>query len=372
MRITKIELFKASMPLKRPFRIALGTSLTTQTLFVRISTDEGLVGMGEADSYRPVVGESQLIAFAAAQEYAQLLIGRDPLAVDQLVMEMRNFLPMTPTTRSAFDIALYDIAGQAAGLPLYALFGGEKRTVYTDNTVGIDTPEKMAEHAREIADDGYPAIKVKLGTTAAEDIARIKAIRAEVGDDIGIRIDANQGWDRATAMVVLDAITPYVIQYCEQPVRAWDFEGMAAIAARSRIPIMADESVFDERDALKLISARAVQYLNIKLAKAGGLNIGLRINTVAEAANIRCMVGCMTETRLGLTAAAHLVSSRPNIAFADLDGAVMLKDDPVTGGMVYGPGGSITLPDTPGLGASIDPDYLAGLETISIDKGVKA
>ena len=372
MRIIKVELFKASLPLKRPFRIALGETHATQTMFVRLTTDTGLIGMGEADCFRPVVGENQAVAIAAGQDYGRLLLGKDPLAIDRRVTELRNFMPATPTTRSAFDIALHDIAAQAAGLPLYAYFGGEKRTLETDITVGIDTPEAMATHAREIADRGLKAIKIKLGTGAQEDIARMRAIRSAIGNDIALRIDANQGWDRADAMIVLDAIAPLGVQYCEQPVRAWDVEGMAAVAARSAIPVMADETLFDEHDALRLVSSGTCHYLNIKLAKAGGLHVALRINTIAEAGGFKCMVGCMTETRLALTAAAHLVSSRPNIAFADLDGADMLKDDPVTGGMVYGENGAIHLPDTPGLGASIDPDYLSSLECITLEEGAAA
>ncbi len=372
MRVTKIELFKANLPLKRPFRIAIGETRATETMFVRVSTDAGLSGMGEADCFRPVVGENQATAVAAGMEYARLLLGKDPVAINSRVAELRQFMPATPTARSAFDMALHDIAAQAAGMPLYAFLGGEKRSFQTDITVGLDTPEIMAAHAREIADRGLQAIKIKLGTQAAEDIARMRAIRAEIGDAIALRIDANQGWDRAAAMTVLDAIAPLGIEYCEQPVRAWDHAGMAAISARSPIPIMADESLFDDHDAFTLAAGGACQYLNIKLAKSGGLNTAMRINAVAEAAGFRCMVGCMTETRLALTAAAHLVSSRPNIAFADLDGADMLADDPVIGGMVYGENGAITLPDTPGLGAGLDPDFLNSLEHITLDEGVTA
>jgi L-alanine-DL-glutamate epimerase-like enolase superfamily enzyme len=141
---------------------------------------------------------------------------------------------------------------------------------------------------------------------------------------------------------------------------------MRHVRSRTSIPIMADESVFDEHDAFRLVSMDACDYLNIKLAKSGGIHVGLKINAVAEAAGMRCMVGCMTESRLGLSAGAHLVSARPNIAFADLDGADMLRDDPVVGGMVYEHGGRIALPEEPGLGADIDPAYLESLESFTV------
>lgn len=366
MNIGRIEIFKADLPLKRPFRIAIGETRVANTLFVRIHTDGGLYGMGEANLFTPIVSETQATALAAARELAMLLIGVDPLDIETSVRAMRSFMPHNPTTRSAFDMALYDLLGKAAGLPLYAVLGGPRRPIYTDNTVGIDTPDVMVEHALEIHARGFPAVKVKVGTTPAEDIERIRRIREAVGPDLPIRIDANQGWDAVTAIQALHGMESFGVQYCEQPVPVWDFESMAAVHAATTIPIMADESVFDEHDALKLIAMNACDYLNIKLAKSSGIHVGLKINAVAEAAGMRCMVGCMTESRLGLTAGAHLVSARPNIVFADLDGADMLREDPIVGGMVYGDGGRIDLPEGPGLGADVDSDYLSGLERVEI------
>jgi len=157
------------------------------------------------------------------------------------------------------------------------------------------------------------------------------------------------------------------IQYCEQPVAAWDYDSMAYIASLGYIPIMADESLFDEHDAYKLMVNASCDCLNIKLAKSGGIHTALKITSIAEASGLWCMIGCMSETRLGLTAAAHLASARPNIRQIDLDSAYMLTIDPVIGGMVYGEGGTITLPDLPGLGATIDPDFLSTLEHLIIE-----
>jgi L-alanine-DL-glutamate epimerase-like enolase superfamily enzyme len=366
MRIERIEIYKANLPLVRPFRIAIGETRIAETLYLRVHADDGLYGMGEANLFTPVVGETQATAFAAAKDLAKLLVGSDPLDIERRVSDMRRFVPFNPTTRSGFDMALYDLAGKIAGLPLYALLGGPRRVITTDNTVGIDTPEAMAERALEIKGRGFPAVKVKVGTTAAEDIRRVEHIRRAVGPELAIRIDANQGWDRVSAVQALRGMEDLVLEYCEQPVPVWDFEGMRHVRTRTSIPIMADESVFDEHDALKLASMNACDYLNIKLAKSGGIHVGLRINAVAEADGMQCMVGCMTESRLGLSAGAHLVSARPNIVFADLDGADMLRDDPVVGGMVYEHGGRIALPEAPGLGADIDPAYLESLESFTV------
>lgn len=366
MKIERVEIYKADLPLKRPFRIAIGETTVANTLFVRIHVGGDVYGMGEANLFTPIVSETQATALAAAQDIATLLIGMNPLDIDSCVHTMCGFMPHNPTTRSAFDMALFDILGKVARLPLYAVLGGPRRPIYTDNTVGIDTPDVMVERALEIQARDFPAVKVKVGTTATEDIERIQRIRDAIGPDLPIRIDANQGWNAVAAMQALHGMADLGVQYCEQPVPVWDFESMVAVHATTRIPIMADESVFDEHDALKLIRMNACDYLNIKLAKSSGIHVGLKINAVAEAAGMGCMVGCMTESRLGLTAAAHLVSSRPNILFADLDGADMLREDPIVGGMVYREGGRIELPEEPGLGADVDPDYLKTLERIEI------
>ncbi len=366
LNIERIEIFKADIPLKRPFRIALGEMRVANTLFLRIHTDDGLYGMGEANLFAPIGSETQATALAAARDLAKLLIGMDPLDVETCVRAMRSFMPHNPATRSAFDMALYDLLGKAAGLPLHVVLGGPRRPIYTDFSVGIDAPDVMVEHALEVQARGFPAVKVKVGTTPAEDIERIRRIREAIGPDLPIRIDANQGWDAVTATQALHGMKSFGIQYCEQPVPAWDFESMAAVHAVTTIPIMADEAVFDEHDALKLITMKACDYLNIKLAKSSGIHVGMKINAIAEAAGMPCMVGSMTESRLGLTAAAHLVSARPNILFADLDGADNHCEDPIVGGMIYGDGGRIDLPEGPGLGADVDSEYLNGLERAEI------
>ncbi len=366
MNIERIEVFAANLPLKRPFRIAIGETIVAETLYIRVWADNGQYGMGEANLFTPIVGETQATALAAARDLARYAVGRDPLDIDDLVAEMRRFMPSNPTTRSGFDMALYDLVGKAAGLPLHALLGGPRRTFTTDNTVGIDATEAMVEHAVGIVSRGFPAVKIKVGTAVEDDVEHVARIREAVGPEILLRIDANQGWDRPSAIRALRAMEPFGVQYCEQPVAHWDLQSMRDVREKTSIPIMADESLFDEHDALKLATMRACDFFNIKLAKSGGIHVALKINAIAEAAGLRCMVGCMTESRLGLTAGAHVVSARHNIAFADLDGADMLLDDPVVGGMVYGDRGEITLPEGPGLGADIAADYLASLESYEV------
>ena len=362
--ITKVEIYKLNIPRQTQFRIAIGVFEEVQNLLVRIHAGDGLYGLGEGAPLPFLCGETQAIAFEASKALARLLIGRDPYAVEARMQELGSYLIHNTTARSAFDMALYDLLGKRAGLPLYALLGGEKRALTTDETIGLDTPGAMAQEAMEAKERGFAAIKVKLGTGFPDDLDRIRAIREAVGPETLLRIDANQGWDPVTAERILQELARFDIQYCEEPVAHWNNQALRRVREKSPIPIMADESLFDHHDAFRLASMGACDYFNIKLAKSGGIHTALKINAVAEAAGIQCMVGCMSETRLGLSAAAHLASARPNIVFADLDSAFG-KADLVEGGIAYD-GGDITLPDAPGHGADIKPEVLASLEGCTI------
>ncbi len=367
MKMTQVTVYKADIPLIKTFRIALGKTDTANNIIVKIETDSDIYGIGEASPFTPIVGETQSSALMIARDLAKLLIGRDPCDIEGALHLLTSYLTGNKTILSAFDMALYDILGKRAGLPLYTLLAGSKRRLITDRTIGIDTPDKMVKEAIAYQAQGIPVIKVKLGTTVPEDIERIRCLRERLGPQIPLRIDANQGWDRLGALQALRAMEDKGIQYCEQPVAAWDFESMRKITSQTMIPIMADESLFDEHDAYKLIAGDICDCLNIKLAKSGGIHVALKINAIAEAAGMWCMIGCMSETRLGLTAAAHLAAARPNIRYTDLDSADLLTLDPVAGGITYGAGGTIELPDSPGLGATIKPSFLKSLESFVVE-----
>ena len=362
--VTKVEIYKLNIARQTQFRIAIGVFEEVQNILVRIHATDGLYGLGEGAPLPFLCGETQAIAFEACKELATLLVGKDPYAIEARMQELGSCLVHNTTARSAFDMALYDLLGKRAGLPLYALLGGAKRALTTDETIGIDTPEAMAKEALEARERGFAAIKVKLGTGFPDDVDRIRAIRDAVGPETLLRIDANQGWDPVTAERILQELARFDIQYCEEPVAHWNNEALRRVREQSPIPIMADESLFDHHDAFRLASMGACDYFNIKLAKSGGIHTALKISAVAEAAGIQCMVGCMSETRLGLTAAAHLVSARPNIIFADLDSAFG-KADVVQGGIRYD-GGTITLPDNPGHGADIKPEVLESLKSCTV------
>lgn len=368
MKITKIEIFKLNVPLKEPFVISLGVINNANSIVLKIHTNkDGLYGLGEGNPYVFIVGETQESDFEYAKMLSKLIIGKNPLEIENRLQDIGKVLKFNPTVKSAFDMALYDILGKHVNLPLYALWGGKNdREIITDMTVSIGAPDKMAKDALAFKKAGFPAIKVKLGENTKSDVARIKAIRDAIGYEIPVRIDANQGWDAVTAVNTLNALAEFDIEHCEEPIPRWNNADLAYVRSKSPISIMADESLFDHHDAYRLASMQACDYFNIKLSKSGGLNTALKIVAIAEAAGIKSQVGCMSETRLGLTALAHLVVARKNIVHFDLDSALMLADDPVTGGITYLENGKIKVPDTPGIGADFDYSYLDKMEKIVI------
>jgi L-alanine-DL-glutamate epimerase-like enolase superfamily enzyme len=224
----------------------------------------------------------------------------------------------------------------------------------------------MARKAIQFKKDGVRMIKVKLGKKGEEDVERIRQIRAAVGDDIILRIDANQGWDFDTALDALQQMAPLRIQFCEQPMRHWDDDRLPELRLRSPIKIMADESVFSHHDARHLIAAQACDYINIKFAKSGGILEATKINAVCEQHDIPCMMGGMLESRVALTAFAHFALAHDNIRFYDMDTCLLGHTvDPVIGGVRY-KGYFLEIPDSPGLGADVDDAFLKQCESISI------
>jgi len=363
LKITGVDIYAYDIPLKEPFKISIGTVYAANDVLVMIQTDAGIVGLGEACPFAPITGETQEMNLAAAKGLREMVLGKSPLSIESLVHGFGPFLHSNPSAAAAFDTALYDILGKVAGLPLYRLFGGDKPSFGTDITTDLDEPEKMAAKAREFVGRGFDTIKIKVGQGQEIDLRRLEAIRDAIGYERHIRIDANQGWTPPLAIDTLKKMEKFQVQFVEQPVLASDVDGLKAVHTVSPIPVMADEAVFLPADALKLIKADACAYFNIKLMKAGGLLNMMKIAHLADAANMLCMVGCMIESRLGLTAAAQVVASNRNIVFADLDGHNSHTIDPVVGGMLFEKG-QVTVPELPGIGADVDPAFLKKLKKI--------
>ena len=361
--IDELRLYPFDVPLKEVFAIASMSLATAPNLLVELRTRQGLTGWGEASPFRAIVGETQLINLAAARELKPLLLGRNALAIQPLMAELDAYLPHNATLKSALDMALHDLAAQACGLPLYEYLGGQVRELETDLTIGLCEPARAAEKALLYLDMGFRMIKVKLGLDDAADLERLTLIRRAVGPATLLRIDANAGWDRSRARRNLDAYAELDIQFCEQPCKAGDLQGLAAVSRHCAIPVMADESVFSPAQALELIRQDAAAYFNLKLCKAGGLHNARELAAVAAAGHRPCMLGCMSESRLGITAAAHFACAHGIVQFLDLDSCLEHAEDRIVGGVRF-QGGRMTLPDAPGIGARPDPDFLRTLTAV--------
>lgn len=349
-----------------PFTIATGTMEYAQNLFIRIHTKEGMVGVGECSAFPMIVGETQATCFEMAKDFAALWKNKDASAIEERLAELDLFTAGNRTAKSAFDLALYDLAAKVAGKPLYAYLGGQKKLVESDLTIGIGTPEKMADAARTFLERSVNIIKVKLGKKPEDDIERIRQIRKAVGDRIKLRIDANQGWTYEGAVKALTALGEFDIQFCEQPMRTWNDERLPELCQLSPIPIMADESVFTHHDAERIIRNKACAYINIKFAKSGGIHEAGLINQVSANNGIACMMGGMLESRVALTAKVHFAMANDNIKFYDLDTCLLGHlTDPVIGGVSYA-GMQLQLDDTPGIGADVDPAYLEKLDKVIV------
>lgn len=360
MKIDQVELYHASLKLKHPFITSLGYRDHANNVFVRIRTSEGLDGWGECSPYPPINGETVDTCFVVGQLLGERLMGMDPQQPGGISEAMDKVIYGNTSIKSALDIAIHDIAARAKDQPLYAYLGGSiQKKIHTDYTVSVSSIENMVSAAQEIADQGFPVMKVKLGDGGPQDVARIKAIREAVGHKIKIRIDANQGWKVKEAVETLQALEPYDIQYCEEPISRYEYPRLKKVRAESPIPIMADESIYDHHDAEKLIEMQLCDMINIKLGKSSGLYKAQKIIQKAERASIPMQIGGFLESRILFTANCHLAHTSDMVRYYDFDSPLFMEENPIEGGMEYQSDWEICLPQSPGLGLTVKASTLA-------------
>jgi L-alanine-DL-glutamate epimerase-like enolase superfamily enzyme len=326
MGIQQIELYSVTLRYEEPFRIAPAASSESHSIIVKITTDYDAIGWGESSPSKRVTGETPETVIKTLDKIAPRLIGQCPLRIEHDVELMDSIVNGNSAAKAAIDMALHDIFGKTARKPLFMLMGGYRMGVLTDITLSIKSPRQMAEDGVKAVKKGFKALKVKVGINPAEDVERVKLVREAVGNDAQIRIDANQGWTKQQAVEVLKKIAKFDIQFVEQPVSAEDLKGLISLRKNSPIPVMVDESVHSPEDAVRLIQAGALDFINIKLMKSGGILKARKIAAIAEASGIPCMIGCMGESEIGIAAGAHLAAAVKNIQYADLDSDLLLKD----------------------------------------------
>lgn len=323
---------------RHPFIIARGGQSEYRTVLVRLTDGDGVEGWGEAAATK-FYGETPESVLAALAVYGEALPD-DPFAIEDAERTWLERLGGNAAARAALSAALHDLVGKRLGVPVYRLWGLDPaRAPQSTFTIGIDTPERIRMKVREAAE--YPILKIKLGTSRDREI--MAAIRAET--DRELRVDANCGWTVKQTIAMLPVLREFGVTVLEQPLVPHDLDGLGIIRRRADIPLIADESCRTLADIAAL--AGRVDGINIKLAKCGSLREAIRMIAAARAHTMTVMVGCMIESSLGITAAAHFT---PLVDIVDLDGAALLAADPFSGAGIAG--GQVTLPTGPGLGVT--------------------
>lgn len=358
MKISGFRIGLVSARLRVPFKTALRTVNSVEDVVVELETSTGEIGRGEAPPTAAITGETLDSIIAVLRDFiCPKLVGRDISDFEALQNAVDTAVAGNSSAKAAANIALWDLYAQSCGLPLYRLLGGGAPRLETDLTISVNSPDIMAKDAEYGVNNGYNVLKTKVGIDPELDFERLRAVRSSAGK-ARIRIDANQAWSPKQAVRILNRMQDagLDIELVEQPVKAYDLEGMKFVTANSPVPVLADESVFSPQDALRIMQEHAADMVNIKLMKCGGITNALRIASAAEVYGVECMMGCMLEAKVSVTAAAHLACARGIITRIDLDGPALCTEDPITGGAQFN-GPEITLPDAAGLG-------IAGIETM--------
>lgn len=351
MRITSVEAHVLKVPLVKPFIISAGTQNDYHGVLVKVSTGD-MHGWGEASPSKRVTNETESSVVKYVGRMAPRLKGRVPsLELIPSVFDHGN-----GAATAALDMAIHDLVGKIEGRAVrdfYLPKGRPVRTsIETSITVSVGDLRTTLEHAEALVEKGATTLKLKIGTDPALDIERVKAIRSAF-PKVKLRLDGNQGYDEDQAACVLRELEPENIQFIEQPLDRGSLGAMARLRKRVRIPIMADEALTDYKSLEKIIKKGAADMINIKLMKVGGIREGIRIARRAVGAGMGIMVGCMIETRVGITAGMHLALAEEGIQHADLDGHLDLREDVVTGGVTTRLGKD-RIANAPGLGLDVN------------------
>ena len=341
---------RRTLPLEFPFGIARGTTTETDVVFVRIADDDGTTGIGAA-APSSHYGETAATVEAVLPDLLAVVEAvDDPHQLERIERRMRETVRRNPSARTAVSIALHDLVAKRLDVPLYRYWGLDPaETLETSYTIGLDDTETMREKAETAIERGFETLKVKLGTD--RDFEIVRTVRS-VAPDARLFVDANEAWTPREAVRTIDRLAEFDPAFVEQPVPADDPEGLRFVYERSPLPIAADESCVTLADVPRI--ADRCDIANLKLMKCGGLLEARRLIDAARAHGLEVLCGCMTESNASIAAACHLA---PLLDYADLDGSLLLDDDPADG--VPMPDGRIDLAglERPGTGAVLEPEF---------------
>ncbi|WP_313800424.1 dipeptide epimerase [Cytobacillus sp.] len=354
MKITAIHLYAIHLPLHVPFVVSYHSYDYMPSVIVKIETDEGIIGYGEAVADEHVTGESWEGVFQILKNtLAPVVMGKNPMEIEKLHDDMNQAIFGAPTAKAAIDIACFDIIGKKLQQPVYQLIGGRYHDEFPiTHVLSIAEPEDMAVEAAAMVEQGYRSFKMKVGTNVSLDVKRIQAVRSRVGEEIAIRVDVNQGWkNSATTLTALKQLQDCHLDWVEQPVVADDIDGMVEIKAKSVFPLMIDEGLKGPREMLEIIQKRAADKVNIKLMKCGGIYPAVKLAHQAELAGMECQIGSMVESSIGSAAGFHVAFSKKVITSVELTGPLKFSKD--VGNLHYDVP-FIRLTERPGLGVDVN------------------
>ena len=364
MKITDIRLGMLTIPLKTPFKTALRTVQQIEDVVVMIETDTGHIGYGEAPATAVITGDIHgSIIDAIKSVLKPKLIGQQIADLNHIIRLIQGAIMKNYSAKAAVEMAVYDLFAQLYQAPLYKILGGGVPKITTDLTISVDYIDKMVADSLSAIDRGFETLKVKVGKDIGVDIERVKAIYAAVAGKALIRLDANQGWTAKEAVYALRKLEDAGVrlELVEQPVKAYDLEGLKYITERVHTPVMADESSFGPREVIELIKMRAADIINIKLMKTGGIANAIKIADICSFYDMQCMIGCMLEGSISVAAAVHVAVAKSDvITKIDLDGPSLCAFDPVTSSVCFNDA-DITIADAPGLGITA----IEGLEMLA-------
>ncbi|MFO7677350.1 MAG: dipeptide epimerase [Thermoplasmatota archaeon] len=355
MLIKSVTAIPLDLALKEPFSIANETVDVGENVFLKIETDEDILGWGCATPDSVTNETKKTVVECLEGTVKHILIGNDPLRIHYLNDLIEEKVKGNPSLKSGINMALYDILGKKAGMPLYQLLGGYRDKIQTSVTIGINPLDVMVEKAKQFVSQGFSILKVKCGMDPDSDINNILAIRSVVGSDVKIRMDANEGYSLEKALRVIETLERLGadIEMLEQPTPAKYLYALKEVTAQCSVPIMADETALSLRDSLKLVKMEIADMINIKLMKIGGITNAIKANLFAEIADIPVMIGCMNESMGAMAAGVHFACAFKNVRYADLDSALDFKADVVKGGATY-KDGYVIPSKKPGLGLEVD------------------
>jgi muconate cycloisomerase len=359
LKITSIETIPVRVPIRERLAIRArgGTHAVSPFLLVRINTDEGLHGLGEVSCTPRWSGEDQTTAAHFIRTiFAPLLEQQDPCEIERLTLKMRHALAGHPFTKAAIEMGLWDILGKAAGLPVYRLLGGAVREfVPTKWSVSGLEPHRAAEIAGWAIEQGFRAMKVKVGIDPEQDVARVAAVRQAIGS-VRLGVDANGAWNVEQAVGMIRRLEDFDIAFAEQPVAPGDIEALAEVRGSIGVPVIADESVYSVRDAFQLARAQAADVFSVYIGKSAGIGPARQVAAIADGAGLACTIGSNLEMGVGSAAMIHFAMATPALSDkfpCDIIGPMFYEDELLREPLPIR-GGQARPAEKPGLGVELD------------------